>query len=125
MGGRKGGAIKIFSDDQTIEINTSTVVCVCWYGWNLDSQPHMIQSFFLPPLLSTPSPPSPLPSTPFPPLGPLTMPGRKDKKKDKGPEKKAERKRGGGGGGPGDLASFLGLSGMPPGEAVRCNLCHM
>ena len=50
------------------------------------------------------------------------MPGRKDKKKDKGAEKKAERKRGGGGGGPGDLASFLGLSGMPPGEAVQCNL---
>ena len=50
------------------------------------------------------------------------MPGRKDKRKDKGAEKKAERKRGGGGGGPGDLASFLGLSGMPPGEAVHCNL---
>ena len=56
------------------------------------------------------------------PKAPLTMPGRKDKRKDKGAEKKAERKRGGGGGGPGDLASFLGLSGMPPGEAVRCNL---
>ena len=47
------------------------------------------------------------------------MPGRKDKKKDKGAEKKAERKRAGGEGGAGDLASFLGLSGMPPGKAVR------
>ena len=69
-------------------------------------------------LLSPPLPSSPLlPSPPL--LGSLNMPGRKDKKKDKGADKKAERKRAGGGGGAGDLASILGLSGMPPGEAGR------
>ena len=80
-------------------------------------------SLLSPPLLFLPSL-LPLPSSPlsppllFPLLGSLNMPGRKDEKKDKGADKKAERKRAGGGGGAGDLATILGLSGMPPGEAV-------